>query len=232
MARTSHPGYPRPAQLSESSLTAAPVRDLRIETSGKCLIPPIDMGDALLAHALPHAGRIRVGNTMTLDGSTGPHRQTQATTPGPGSWASSPESRRRMQRQGQKNTRPERELRAELTRLGYRYRLQRRPEADLRSRLDIVFVRPRVAVDVRGCFWHGCPTHGTRPKANASRWSEKLDRNIERDAATVEALTARGWLVEIVWEHEDMHEAALRVAASVDARRGVKARTQPGPRHG
>ncbi|MCI4656879.1 very short patch repair endonuclease [Cryobacterium sp. ZS14-85] len=25
-----------------------------------------------------------------------------------------------------------------------------------------------------GCFWHGCPEHGTHPRANADRWAVKL----------------------------------------------------------
>jgi DNA mismatch endonuclease Vsr len=155
---------------------------------------------------------------MTLDGSTD-RRRTEEASDAASSWASSSTSRTRMQRQTQKNTRPERELRRELTLLGQRYRLQVRPEPDLRSRIDIVFIGARVAVDVRGCFWHGCPTHGTRPKANSTRWAEKLDRNVERDATTVAALTDRGWRVEIVWEHEDMAAAAKRVAAAVMSRR-------------
>jgi DNA mismatch endonuclease Vsr len=163
---------------------------------------------------------------MTLPRQTGSRRTTRQSAPPPtGSWALSAQSRERMQRQGQKNTRPERQLRIELTRLGQRYRLQVRPEPDLRSRVDIAFIGPRVAVDVRGCFWHACPIHGTRPKANAPRWAEKLDKNVARDAATVEALTARGWHVEIVWEHEDMAEAARRIETVVRSRR---ARNNPG----
>jgi hypothetical protein len=28
-------------------------------------------------------------------------------------------------------------------------------------------------VFVDGCFWHGCPKHGTRPKGNAAFWRKK-----------------------------------------------------------
>jgi DNA mismatch endonuclease Vsr len=153
---------------------------------------------------------------MTLHAPNGPGPAQD--TPRGASWASSEQSRARMQRQRQKDTRPEMALRRELTRLGMRYRLQRRPEADLRARMDLVFIGPRVAVDVRGCFWHACPVHGTRPKANASRWQEKLERNVARDQATVEALTLRGWLVVVVWEHEDMRAAADRIKSAVQQR--------------
>lgn len=151
--------------------------------------------------------------------SQAPHglRPGQGTPEGM-SWASSEQSRARMQRQRQKDTRPEMALRRELTRLGMRYRLQRRPEADLRARMDLVFLGPRVAVDVRGCFWHACPEHGTRPKANASRWQDKLAANVARDQRTVDELTRRGWAVVIVWEHEDMASAAEQVASVVRQR--------------
>lgn len=36
---------------------------------------------------------------------------------------------------------------------------------------------PPVAVFVDGCFWHGCPVHGTQPKANAAFRAAKIDRN-------------------------------------------------------
>jgi DNA (cytosine-5)-methyltransferase 1 len=135
------------------------------------------------------------------------------------SWASSAASRTRMQNQRQKNTKPEMAMRRELTNLGMRYRLQRRPEPDLRSRMDIVFVGAKVAVDIRGCFWHGCTLHGTSPKQNADRWAAKLQANRDRDARNVEALEERGWIVRVVWEHDDPHEKAAEIAAIVEKRR-------------
>jgi DNA (cytosine-5)-methyltransferase 1 len=135
------------------------------------------------------------------------------------SWASSDGSRARMRRQKQKDTKPELAMRRELSSLGLRYRLQVRPERDLRSRLDIVFLGAKVAVDIRGCFWHSCPMHGTKPKLNADRWAEKLRRNRERDAETVRALEERGWVVWVVWEHDDPVEKAKEVAVLVEHRR-------------
>jgi DNA mismatch endonuclease (patch repair protein) len=62
-------------------------------------------------------------------------------------------------------------------------------------------VHRRVAVFVDGCFWHGCPQHGTTPRANGSYWQAKLARNRKRDVATTAALTLAGWTVVRVWEH-------------------------------
>lgn len=67
---------------------------------------------------------------------------------------------------------------------------------------DFVFRRARLAVFVDGCFWHGCPAHGSIPAANREFWSAKLERNFQRDQAVTDALFARGWRVLRIWQHE------------------------------
>jgi len=74
-------------------------------------------------------------------------------------------------------------------------------------------------VYVNGCFWHGCPDHGTAPKNNADWWQNKLDANRARDEQTDTALTDEGWTVIRVWEHELPETAATRVAVAVDSAR-------------
>jgi len=134
------------------------------------------------------------------------------------SWASSDTSKRRMQAQKSKNTKPELAIRRALHGMGLRYRVQYRPDPKMRVRVDLAFIGAKVAVDVRGCFWHSCPKHRTFPKANAERWAAKLAKNVERDAATVSRLTEAGWHVEVVWEHEDPVAAAKRIAGIVRSR--------------
>ena len=138
----------------------------------------------------------------------------------PGSWASSPEARRRMQANRGRDTKPELALRRELHARGLRYRVQARPTPDVKNRLDIVFGPARIAVDVRGCFWHSCREHATKPRANAERWLSKLQRNVERDDDLERRLSELGWHLEIVWEHEDPRIAADRIHALVHIRRG------------
>jgi DNA mismatch endonuclease (patch repair protein) len=92
--------------------------------------------------------------------------------------------------------------------------------SSIRREADIIFPRQRVAVFLDGCFWHGCPDHGVRPRTNADYWSAKLDRNRARDAETDADLEAIGWLVMRVWEHEPPHDAAQRVAIAVRDRTG------------
>lgn len=133
--------------------------------------------------------------------------------------ASSPELSERMSTFPRRDTAPELELRRELWRRGLRYRVDRPLDGKRRRRADLTFVGPRVVVFVDGCFWHGCPEHGTAPKANAEWWSEKLARNVARDADTDEYLTSQGWTVLRFWEHEDVLAAADQVERVVRARR-------------
>ena len=132
--------------------------------------------------------------------------------------ASGPVVLARMQRQRRRDTAPEVALRRPLHHRGLRYRLHL-PVVDRRRHHDIVFPRAKVVVEVRGCFWHGCPEHGTTPKANAAWWADKLSSNQRRDEDTAMRLGAAGWSLVVVWEHEEPEAAAGRVAAAVTGRR-------------
>jgi len=70
-----------------------------------------------------------------------------------------------------------------------------------RVRPDFVFVKSRTAVFVDGCFWHGCPRHGTKPKGNAAFWRRKFAGNKQRDARVTQTLRRAGWRVLRVWKH-------------------------------
>ena len=132
--------------------------------------------------------------------------------------ASSPEALRRMQAARRRDTGPEMAIRRELHRRGLRYRVDVQVIPGLRRRADVVFTRARVAVFVDGCFWHGCPVHGTKPKANAAFWSAKLAANEARDRDTDALLREADWISVRVWEHEEPLEAARRVQTIVDSR--------------
>lgn len=120
-----------------------------------------------------------------------------------------------MSKLGRRDTQPELALRSELHRRGFRFRVDRAPVQGLRSRADVVFGPARVAVYVDGCFWHSCPEHGTRPKANAEWWERKLARNRERDRETDRVLREHGWEVVRIWEHENPSKAADQVEAAI-----------------
>jgi DNA mismatch endonuclease, patch repair protein len=115
----------------------------------------------------------------------------------------------------------ERTLRSALHRSGLRFRKHAVPLPGLRCRADIVFPRQRIAVFVDGCFWHRCPVHESRPKANAGWWQMKLGSNVARDRRNNEALAAAGWEVLRFWTHEPveaMSEAVALAVRSADAK--------------
>lgn len=114
-----------------------------------------------------------------------------------------------------KATRPEIALRSALHRQGLRFLKDRRPVPSIRCRADIVFPAARVAVFVDGCFWHCCPLHGSIPTANRGYWAAKLQGNAARDRRNDEALTAVGWRVIRVWEHESLEVAVDRIGSAL-----------------
>ena len=119
-------------------------------------------------------------------------------------------------------------IRRELHRRGLRFRVNVK---GLPGRPDIVFARARIAVQVDGCFWHGCPDHAVTPKANADWWKAKLATNRERDARNDQLLANEGWLVLRVWEHEAPAEVVDRIEAEWRTRTGRTAAHTTDPRH-
>ncbi len=107
-----------------------------------------------------------------------------------------------------KNTRPEMLVRRLVHRAGFRYTLHGK---DLPGRPDIVFSKRRKVIFINGCFWHGheqCKLARV-PKSNVSFWTEKIQRNRERDSRVQEALHVLGWSVLVIWECEMHNEDAL-----------------------
>jgi DNA mismatch endonuclease (patch repair protein) len=125
-------------------------------------------------------------------------------------------------------------LRKALFARGLRYRTHRRPLPDLRRDADIIFVQLRIAVFVDGCFWHGCPEHPVRFRANRAWWRDKIARTVRRDRHTDEKLRRSGWTVIRVWEHANAERAAASIVEVVAARRrrlGNSRRIGPKPLH-
>lgn len=118
---------------------------------------------------------------------------------------------KRMQAAKARDTAPEKALRLLLHEKSLRYRVDVKPIKELNRRADIVFRSTKVAVFVDGCFWHGCPIHGTQAKANAEFWRNKIKQNQIRDADTNERLKKDGWKVVRVWEHEDPEKVSEKI---------------------
>lgn len=111
-----------------------------------------------------------------------------------------------------RDTKPELVLRHALFARGLRYRVDHpvRVGAVL-VRPDVVFPRRKLAVFVDGCFWHGCPLHGTTPRANGAYWGPKIARNVARDRERSRLLEDEGWTVLRIWEHEPVPDGVARI---------------------
>jgi DNA mismatch endonuclease (patch repair protein) len=72
----------------------------------------------------------------------------------------------------------------------------------LSVRPDFVFPKLKLAVFVDGCFWHGCPKHGSRPKGNRAFWKNKFACNKARDLLVTRTLRSAKWRILRIWEHE------------------------------
>lgn len=60
--------------------------------------------------------------------------------------------------------------------------------------VDLAFPELKVAIEVQGCYWHGCLACGyTQPGNKGQR---------ERDSIKASKLKALGWILLTIWEHE------------------------------
>lgn len=133
--------------------------------------------------------------------------------------ASSSAATATMRANRRRDTKPELLLRSALHRQGWRFRVDAPVYASgRRVRPDIVFPKRRVAVFIDGCFWHSCPEHGLKPKANATYWEAKLNGNKARDTADSHALRQDGWKVVRVWEHDKIDDAVEAVKTALESR--------------
>jgi DNA mismatch endonuclease (patch repair protein) len=106
-----------------------------------------------------------------------------------------------MRQVREKNTSPELKVRSLVHRLGFRFRLHRN---DLPGKPDLVFPSHKKIIFVHGCFWHGhnCARGHRAPKTNSEYWTEKIQRNTERDIKHQSDLKAMGWDSLVIWECE------------------------------
>ena len=98
-----------------------------------------------------------------------------------------------------KNTKPELLLRRALFHNGLRgYRLHWKKAP---GRPDIAYPRKKIAIFVNGCYWHRCPhCNPSFPKSNVEFWTNKFEKNKERDERKKQELEEAGWKVLVCWE--------------------------------
>ena len=98
-----------------------------------------------------------------------------------------------------KDTKPELLVRSYLHSRGVRYR---KNVKSLPGKPDIAIEKYKIALEVRGCFWHGhknCKNFRL-PKSNQAFWAEKIGGTIERDRRNKKALEELGFKIFVVWE--------------------------------
>jgi len=108
------------------------------------------------------------------------------------------------------NSKPEEIVRKYLFSKGFRYR---KNDKSLPGCPDIVLPKYHTLIFVNGCFWHkhNCGRF-VWPASNKEYWTQKINRNLERDKVNYKKLTEAGWKVLVVWECElkkDVREARL-----------------------
>lgn len=147
-------------------------------------------------------GRLDAVTLAAMDVEVVVHQRTRrsaAVLPAPP--ASSEATRRSMQGNRSKNTKPELLVRQALRDAGLAgYRLQWKVQKGC-GKPDVAFPGRRVAVFVNGCFWHRCPyCHPSNPRSNVEFWEDKFRRNRERDERDQRTLVSAGWTVVVIWE--------------------------------
>jgi DNA mismatch endonuclease (patch repair protein) len=126
-----------------------------------------------------------------------------------------PATSMRMSRTRGRDNSLERQLRSALFKKGFRFRIHYRGIDGTKRTIDIAFPKGKVAAFVNGCFWHGCPIHGTWPKRNSEFWQQKIQSNKARDRDTDHRLKELGWSVVRIWEHQSLEEAVGMIAVAL-----------------
>jgi DNA mismatch endonuclease (patch repair protein) len=96
-----------------------------------------------------------------------------------------------------------------------------RKHVELPGKPDFIFRKHKIAVFIDGCFWHGCPKCGLRPKSNEEYWTAKIEGNRRRDKKAGKQLRKKGWSVLRLWEHslKDSERVAKRVQRALEKSR-------------
>ncbi len=100
-----------------------------------------------------------------------------------------------------KNTKPELFVRKQLSSYNIRYRCNVK---DLPGKPDIAIKKYKIALDIKGCFWHGhknCKNF-RYPKSNIEFWKNKIRKNILRDHSNKKKYDKMNYEYITIWECE------------------------------
>jgi DNA mismatch endonuclease, patch repair protein len=93
-------------------------------------------------------------------------------------------------------TKPELKIKRIMKILGFQF------QPKIYGKPDFANKKEKIAVFVDGCFWHKCPKCYKSPNTNKKFWSEKTEKNMQRDKKITNYLKKEGWKVIRVWEHD------------------------------
>jgi len=99
-----------------------------------------------------------------------------------------------------KNTKPEMAVRKYIFSKGLRYKIH---DKNLPGKPDIVLKKYKLAIQVRGCFWHGHRCRlGVKPKTRKKFWNNKIKSTKIRDLKNDRKLRRMGYNLLIIRECE------------------------------
>ena len=166
----------------------------------EALLPLLDAAETGALGEVPSPSSVKRGfvTAGAKAVATGESRVDVVTVRVPSPPASNYAVHKSMQGNKRANTKPELLVRKRLRKAGLTgYRLQWK----VPGHPDIAWPGKRVAIEVRGCFWHRCPhCKPSAPKKNVEYWEAKFARNVERDTENVHKLEEMGWRVHVIWE--------------------------------
>ena len=118
-----------------------------------------------------------------------------------------------MQSNKSKGTKPELLLAKSMWKLGLRYR---KNVSNILGKPDFCFKKYKIAIFVDGEFWHGKDWKEKKSKITSNRdfWIKKIEKNMQRDAETSQALRNNGWLVFRFWG-KDIEKHASEIAEKI-----------------
>ncbi len=98
-----------------------------------------------------------------------------------------------------KDTKMEIAFRKAIWRKGFRYS---KNSSKYFGKPDIVLKKYKTVIFLDSCFWHGCKKHCRIPIARKKYWTEKIERNKQRDKEVNSYYKKVGWKIIRVWEHD------------------------------
>ena len=122
-----------------------------------------------------------------------------------------------------KNTSIEKILSKALWHRGLRFR---KNSSSIYGHPDISIKKYRIAIFCDGDFWHGYDWENRRDsiKSNREYWIAKIERNIAKDEEVNHILTAMGYRVIRIWEHEirnDLDDTVSMIIRTIDEQKEV-----------